>query len=84
MANTIHIQLNSVDEAKDFVRKVSAFLDDVNIYDYSVTIDGKDIEGIIKLGLGKLVEVELISDDIDALYDFKQVISKFRYSRRER
>jgi hypothetical protein len=72
-----NIQLHSTQDVVDFVNKCKLFYADVDVYDGAIMLDGKDLNSVFKISLGKTVRVYLLSDDIDAQYDFSNLLKEF-------
>lgn len=70
----MRINLNSVNDIKDFVNIVSKFSDDVDIASNRSIVDAKSIMGIFSLDLSKPVEVTTVGEQSDNIY---AAISKY-------
>ena len=61
------IQLNAINDVKDFVNKVMLFNYDIDLVSGRYAIDAKSIMGIFSLDLSKPVTVEVYNDSCDDL-----------------
>ena len=68
------IQLNAINDVKDFVNKVMLFNYDIDLVSGRYAIDAKSIMGIFSLDLSKPIKMEIHSDDCDA---FLKEIQRF-------
>lgn len=70
----MRINLNSVNDIKDFVNIVSKFSDDVDVASSRSIVDAKSIMGLFSLDLSKPVEVTTVGEQSDNIY---AAISKY-------
>ena len=68
------IQLNAINDVKDFVNKVMLFNYDIDLVSGRYAIDAKSIMGIFSLDLSKPIELVAHTEDPDELV---KAISKF-------
>jgi phosphotransferase system HPr-like phosphotransfer protein len=68
------IQLNAINDVKDFVNTVMLFNYDVDLVSGRYAIDAKSIMGIFSLDLSKPIKLQAHTDDPDALV---KAISKY-------
>lgn len=68
------INLNSVNDIKDFVNIVSRFDDNVDVSTKRAVVDAKSIMGMFSLDLSKPVEVTAVGRDSGSIYE---AISKY-------
>lgn len=61
----VKVQLNSIDDVKNFVRAASGFTTDIDLVSGRYIIDAKSILGIFSLDLGQPVTLR-IEDDKEA------------------
>ena len=72
------IQLNAINDVKDFVNKVMLFNYDIDLVSGRYAIDAKSIMGIFSLDLSKPIKLQAHTDDADKLVE---AIGKYRLSR---
>lgn len=75
--NEIKVKLNTPEEIIDFVGMVLKFYADVDIIDGSKVIDAKSLVGVCALAKGKEVVVRILSNDFEAVEEFKWVLRRF-------
>lgn len=63
------IQLNAINDVKDFVNKVMLFNYDIDLVSYCYAIDAKSIMGIFSLDLSKPIKLQAHTDDADKLVE---------------
>ena len=63
------IQLNAINDVKDFVNKVMLFNYDIDLVSGRYAIDAKSIMGIFSLDLSKPITLEVYSDHCDDLLE---------------
>ena len=68
------IQLNAINDVKDFVNKVMLFNYDIDLVSGRYAIDAKSIMGIFSLDLSKELTLNIHSDDCA---DFLDAIKKY-------
>ena len=68
------IQLNAINDVKEFVNKVMRFNYDIDLVSGRYAIDAKSIMGIFSLDLSKPIELVAHTEDPDELV---KAISKF-------
>ena len=73
---TVKININTINDVKDFVTIVSRCEYDVDIVSGRYAIDAKSIMGIFSLDLSKELTLNIHSDDCDFLDAIKKYIVK--------
>ena len=63
------IQLNAINDVKDFVNKVMLFNYDIDLVSGRYPIDAKSIMGIFSLDLSKPIKLQAHTDDADKLVE---------------
>ena len=63
------IQLNAINDVKDFVNKVMLFNYDIDLVSGRYAIDAKSIMGIFSLDLSKPIAMEVYDDACDDLLE---------------
>ena len=63
------IQLNAINDVKDFVNKVMLFNYDIDLVSGSYAIDAKSIMGIFSLDLSKPIKLQAHTDDPEKLVE---------------
>mgnify|MGYP002797959346 CR=1 FL=1 len=63
------IQLNAINDVKDFVNKVMLFNYDIDLVSGRYAIDAKSIMGIFSLDLSKPITLEVYDDNCDDLME---------------
>lgn len=63
------IQLNAINDVKDFVNKVMLFNYDIDLVSSRYAIDAKSIMGIFSLDLSKPIKLQAHTDDADKLVE---------------
>ena len=61
------IQLNAINDVKDFVNKVMLFIYDIDLVSGRYAIDAKSIMGIFSLDLSKPIKLQAHTDDPEKL-----------------
>lgn len=61
------IQLNAINDVKDFVNTVMQFDYDIDLISGRYAIDAKSIMGIFSLDLSKAIKLQAHTEDADAL-----------------
>lgn len=69
MMKTVTIQLNTINDVKNFVTIVSKYPFDVVLRSGRFAIDAKSIMGIFSLDLSRPLTMELLSDDCDTFLE---------------
>lgn len=69
------IKFNSTEDVERFVKECNHYKGDINIYDGSIMIDGKSILGMTSLDISHILNIELISEDINEHNYFSELIS---------
>lgn len=64
---TVNISLNSIDKVKSFVNEITKFDSDFDLISGRYVIDAKSIMGIFSLDLSKPIELNIHSDNNDAI-----------------
>ena len=65
----MRINLNSVNDIKDFVKIVSKFEDDIDVSSKRTVVDAKSIMGLFSLDLSEPVEVTAVGNNSNCIYD---------------
>ena len=63
------IQLNAINDVKDFVNKVMLFNYDIDLVSGRYVIDAKSIMGIFSLDLSKPIKLQAHTDDPEKLVE---------------
>ena len=63
------IQLNAINDVKDFVNMVMLFYYDIDLVSGRYAIDAKSIMGIFSLDLSKPIKLQAHTDDADKLVE---------------
>lgn len=74
---TVNINLNNVNKVKEFVNITSQFEGDVDLVSGRYVIDAKSIMGIFSLDLSKTIQLNINSDDNDAISNYIKSIDKY-------
>ena len=74
---TVNINLNNVNKVKEFVNITSQFEGDVDLISGRYIIDAKSIMGIFSLDLSKTIQLNINSDDTDAIDRYIKSIDKY-------
>ena len=74
---TVNINLNNVNKVKEFVNITSQFEVDVDLVSGRYVIDAKSIMGIFSLDLSKTIQLNINSDDNDAISNYIKNIDKY-------
>ena len=64
---TIKVKINSIGDVKNFVNIVSKYDFDIDLISDRYVVDAKSIMGIFSLDLSKPIEVQVHTDDADAI-----------------
>ena len=64
---TIKVKINSIGDVKNFVNIVSKYDFDIDLISDRYVVDAKSIMGIFSLDLTKPIEVQVHTDDADAI-----------------
>ncbi len=64
---TVEISLNSIEKVKTFVNEIAKFDTDFDLVSGRYVIDAKSIMGIFSLDLSKPINLNIHSDDCDAI-----------------
>ena len=75
--NRMTINLNDISKVNKFVNEMSKFESDIDIISRHYTCDAKSLLGILSFDLSKPVEAEIISDNIDEIIRFNEVLKEF-------
>ncbi len=73
---SVNINLSLTEDIKDLVRITSKYPFDIDLKSGRYVVDGKSILGIFSLNLKKPIEVDIYSDDCDALLDELKAFQK--------
>lgn len=74
---TVNINLNNVNKVKEFVNITSQFEGDVDLVSGRYVIDAKSIMGIFSLDLSKTIQLNINSNDNDAISNYIKSIDKY-------
>ena len=77
MNKRVTVNLNDIKKVGKFVNEMSTFESDVDIISRHYICDAKSIMGVLSFDLSKPVEVEIISDNIDEIIRFNEVLKEF-------
>ena len=77
MKNRVTVNLNSIIKVNKFVNEMSKFESDIDIISRHYICDAKSLLGILSFDLSKPVEAEIISDNIDEIIRFNEVLKEF-------
>ncbi len=64
---TFKVQINSIGDVKNFVNIVSKYDFDIDLISDRYVVDAKSIMGIFSLDLTKPIELQIHTDDADAI-----------------
>ena len=78
MNKRITVNLNEIKKVNKFVNEMSTFEADIDIISRHYTCDAKSLLGILSFDLSKPVEAEIISDNVDELIRFNEVLEEFK------
>ena len=71
------LRFHSIENATDFVKKVSMLHFDVNLYDGSIIIDAKSIVGVLNLDFNKTFVVKCADSVPDHVYQLRSAVKEF-------
>lgn len=71
------IRLKTPEETTEFINICSAYDSDINVLDGSIMLDAKSIVSMFGITNGKIVEVEMISNNKKEVERFVERIRKF-------
>ena len=77
MTHTVKVHLTSFEEQNSFLRDVSRFKADINLYEGSQCFDAKSLIAVFSLLLNKPWNVEIITDDDKEIRDFRAAMEKY-------
>ena len=66
---TVMISLNSIDKVKSFLNEIARFDYDFDLISGRYIIDAKSIMGIFSLDLSKPIQLDIHTDDADAVIE---------------
>ena len=75
--NKEKIKLSTPEMATYFINICSKYECDINLYDGSNVIDAKSVIGVFNIPQGKVIEVQMVSSNEDAIVNFLNDIRKF-------
>lgn len=75
--NEIKIKLNTPEDIISFTDIVLHFNDDIDVVDGSKVVDAKSLMGVCALAQGKEVIVRILSNNIEAIDEFKLLMRRF-------
>ena len=73
----IHIKLYTIDDIGSFIHKTDIFNEDIDLKYNSRTYDAKSLLAVMSIPLESNIEVELLSDNIEAQIDFYDCMKPF-------
>jgi phosphotransferase system HPr-like phosphotransfer protein len=71
------IKLVTFQDATEYIQIANNYEGDINITFGSITLDGKSISGLFGLGLSKVLDIRLISDNTEECERFYKDIEKW-------
>lgn len=74
----IRINLNNIDDIKNFIRVVETFISDIDVIAERTVLDAKSIMALYSLDLSQDIYVRIISDDITECRKFDAAMEEFR------
>lgn len=77
MLNKRKIKFKTPEEMTEFINICSTYNSDINVFDGSVILDAKSIVSMFSISNGKVVQVEMISDDEKEIERFIEKTRKF-------
>lgn len=77
MKNEIKIKLRTPEDIVDFVSIVLNFHDDIDVVDGSKIVDAKSLVGVCALARGKEVVVRILTENYEAIEEFKWLLRRF-------
>lgn len=69
-----NIIFRTPEDARNFVVGCHKIHTDVNLYLGHQVFDGKSIMGVLSIGCGQKLVAEIITDDEEELYQFKELV----------
>ena len=75
---TAKIKLALAEDIKKFVNEARTFTSDINVRSGNYVVDGKSILGLFSINTSNLIEIELVSSDLEEIERFNVMISKFK------
>lgn len=76
-SNEVKVKLNTPDDIINFSNIILKFNDDVDVVDGSKIVDAKSLMGVCALAQGKEVTVRILTDNYEAIEEFKWLLRKF-------
>lgn len=76
-SNEVKVKLNTPDDIINFSNIILKFNDDVDVVDGSKIVDAKSLMGVCALAQGKEVIVRILSNNIEAIDEFKLLMRRF-------
>lgn len=76
-SNEVKVKLNTPDDIINFSNIILKFNDDVDVVDGSKVVDAKSLMGVCALAQGKEVIVRILSNNIEAIDEFKLLMRRF-------
>jgi len=73
----IKIKLSSPEIVSDFIKVCSKYECDINLYDGRNVIDAKSIIGVFTIAQGKVIEVQVITEEEDTIIKFIDDMKQF-------
>lgn len=77
MNNEVKVKLITPDDIINFSNIVLQFNDDIDVIDGSKVVDAKSLMGVCALAQGKEVVVRILSDNVEAIVEFKLLMRRF-------
>lgn len=84
MKKKVEIRLFLPEAILAFVKKCEKYDSDINVIDGSIIIDAKSIISVFSIPPGKILEVEILSEDINETSRFINDMESFTYKRGEK
>lgn len=75
--NKIKIKLPSIEDIIDFVNICDKYISDINASEGCFVIDAKSFIGMLDFANDKIIEVQMISPDIEEIKRFTNEIKKY-------
>lgn len=75
--NKKKIKLRSPELMTEFVNICTSYDNDINLYDGMSVVDAKSLIGVFNVSLGKILEVQIITNDESVISSFIEDMRKF-------
>lgn len=76
-SRSVLIKLQTNDNIRDFIKIVTSYENDINIYSESYEYDAKSVMGLMALDVSKPRYVEILSNNQQAIDKFKKDMQPF-------